>query len=144
MSSQLVLLFSHCIILTHLSFSDGGLLCLHDFVREPGLGCCVRPSHWISGGTEPLDPHRQAHSVVGWWSQMLSTPHLDLMCFYSRRCLSHRLVLSTPFGVISYLLLWFVPRGWTSPTGSVLWFLAVACLFETLMSVSATATFTQW
>uniref|UniRef100_A0A8C4I6Y4 Major facilitator superfamily domain containing 2a-like 2 n=1 Tax=Dicentrarchus labrax TaxID=13489 RepID=A0A8C4I6Y4_DICLA len=44
------------------------------------------------------------------------------------------LVLSTPFGVLSYLLLWFVPRGSVSKALSVLWFLTAACLFETLMS----------
>ncbi|XP_070824953.1 sodium-dependent lysophosphatidylcholine symporter 1-B-like [Chaetodon trifascialis] len=44
------------------------------------------------------------------------------------------LVLSTPFGVLSYLLLWFVPRGSMSQAVSVLWFLTAACLFETLMS----------
>ncbi|XP_062283118.1 sodium-dependent lysophosphatidylcholine symporter 1-B-like [Scomber scombrus] len=44
------------------------------------------------------------------------------------------LVLSTPFGVLSYLLLWFVPQGSTSQALSVLWVLTTACLFETLMS----------
>ncbi|KAM9350496.1 sodium-dependent lysophosphatidylcholine symporter 1-B-like [Symphorus nematophorus] len=44
------------------------------------------------------------------------------------------LVLSTPFGVLSYLLLWFVPGASMSQTVSVLWFLTAACLFETLMS----------
>eukprot|EP00064_Thunnus_orientalis_P011447 superscaffoldBa00001654_g11478 len=44
------------------------------------------------------------------------------------------LVLSTPFGVLSYLLLWFVPRGSMSQAVSVLWFLTTSCLFETLMS----------
>lgn len=45
-----------------------------------------------------------------------------------------RLVLSTPFGVLSYLLLWFGPPG---PAGvSVPWFLVTTCLFETLMSVN--------
>uniref|UniRef100_UPI0037E84BFF sodium-dependent lysophosphatidylcholine symporter 1-B-like n=1 Tax=Semicossyphus pulcher TaxID=241346 RepID=UPI0037E84BFF len=44
------------------------------------------------------------------------------------------LVLSTPFAVLSYLLLWFVPRGSVSQALSVLWFLTAACLFETLMS----------
>ncbi|XP_040007642.1 sodium-dependent lysophosphatidylcholine symporter 1 [Xiphias gladius] len=44
------------------------------------------------------------------------------------------LVLSTPFGVLSYLLLWFEPHGSMSQTLSVLWFLTAACLFETLMS----------
>lgn len=54
--------------------------------------------------------------------------------------LSRRLILSTPLAVLSYLMLWFVPRGWTSPTASVLWFLTVTCLFESLMSVSRLAT----
>ncbi|XP_040921956.1 sodium-dependent lysophosphatidylcholine symporter 1 [Toxotes jaculatrix] len=44
------------------------------------------------------------------------------------------LVLSTPFGVLSYLLLWFEPHGSMSQPLSVLWFLTAACLFETLMS----------
>ncbi|XP_042265402.1 sodium-dependent lysophosphatidylcholine symporter 1-B-like [Thunnus maccoyii] len=44
------------------------------------------------------------------------------------------LVLSTPFGVLSYLLLWFVPQGSMSQAVSVLWFLTTSCLFETLMS----------
>ncbi|XP_038577745.1 sodium-dependent lysophosphatidylcholine symporter 1 [Micropterus salmoides] len=44
------------------------------------------------------------------------------------------LVLSTPFGVLSYLLLWFVPQGSMSQDLCVLWFLTAACLFETLMS----------
>lgn len=32
--------------------TDGGLLCVHDFICEPGLGCCHRPSAWISGGPQ--------------------------------------------------------------------------------------------
>ncbi|XP_074498620.1 sodium-dependent lysophosphatidylcholine symporter 1-B-like [Sebastes fasciatus] len=44
------------------------------------------------------------------------------------------LILSTPFAILFYLLLWFVPRGWMSQGLSVLWFLTAACLFETLMS----------
>lgn len=87
---------------------------------------------------------------------MLNTLHLELICDAAPQALllnraddvsSHRLVLSTPFGVLSYLLLWFVPRGPTSPAVGVLWFLTAACLFETLMSVSVTGTshpFTQW
>ncbi|XP_018530057.2 sodium-dependent lysophosphatidylcholine symporter 1-B-like, partial [Lates calcarifer] len=43
------------------------------------------------------------------------------------------LVLSTPFGVLSYLLLWFEPHHISQPL-RVLWFLAASCLFETLMS----------
>ncbi|KAG7215983.1 hypothetical protein INR49_003504, partial [Caranx melampygus] len=44
------------------------------------------------------------------------------------------LVLSCPFGILSYLLLWFQPHGSMSESGSVLWFFTVSCLFETLMS----------
>ncbi|XP_076022910.1 sodium-dependent lysophosphatidylcholine symporter 1-B-like [Genypterus blacodes] len=44
------------------------------------------------------------------------------------------LVLSMPFGVLSYLLLWFMPQGSMSQAVSVPWFLTAACLFETLMS----------
>uniref|UniRef100_A0A668AMB5 Major facilitator superfamily domain containing 2a-like 2 n=1 Tax=Myripristis murdjan TaxID=586833 RepID=A0A668AMB5_9TELE len=43
-------------------------------------------------------------------------------------------VLSMPFGVISYVLLWFVPPGSVSQAFSVPWFLAATCLFETIMS----------
>ncbi|XP_054644241.1 sodium-dependent lysophosphatidylcholine symporter 1-B-like isoform X2 [Dunckerocampus dactyliophorus] len=41
-------------------------------------------------------------------------------------------VLSMPFGVLSYVLLWFVPQVKTSLKTT--WFVAAACLFETLMS----------
>nr|XP_020467571.1 sodium-dependent lysophosphatidylcholine symporter 1-like [Monopterus albus] len=44
------------------------------------------------------------------------------------------LILSTPFGVLSYVLLWLEPPGSTSQALNVLWFLTSACLFETLMS----------
>ncbi|XP_072304757.1 sodium-dependent lysophosphatidylcholine symporter 1-B-like [Eucyclogobius newberryi] len=44
------------------------------------------------------------------------------------------LVLSAPFAVLSYVLLWFVPHASMSAALTVLWFLAVTCLFETLMS----------
>ncbi|XP_061760068.1 LOW QUALITY PROTEIN: sodium-dependent lysophosphatidylcholine symporter 1-like [Nerophis ophidion] len=46
--------------------------------------------------------------------------------------LTPRLVLSTPFGVLSYVLLWFVPQVKTSLKTT--WFVAAACLLETLMS----------
>lgn len=83
--------------------------------------------------------HPSANSLHGWLSY-----HLEFVygcslrrCFqHSQWCLSHRLVLSTPFGILSYLLLWFVPGGLMSPAVTVLWFLIAACLFETLMSVS--------
>ncbi|XP_071333181.1 sodium-dependent lysophosphatidylcholine symporter 1-B-like [Trachinotus anak] len=44
------------------------------------------------------------------------------------------LVLSTPFAVLSYLLLWFKPPRSMSQSISVLWFFTASCLFETLMS----------
>ncbi|KAM4736736.1 sodium-dependent lysophosphatidylcholine symporter 1-B-like [Anableps anableps] len=44
------------------------------------------------------------------------------------------LVISTPFGILSYVLLWFVPAHSMSEAACVLWFLTAACLFETLMS----------
>nr|XP_057906973.1 sodium-dependent lysophosphatidylcholine symporter 1-B-like isoform X3 [Doryrhamphus excisus] len=43
-------------------------------------------------------------------------------------------VLSTPFGVLSYVLLWFVPRDIHKTSLKTTWFVATACLFETLMS----------
>ena len=44
-----------------------------------------------------------------------------------------RLLLSTPFSILSYLLLWFVPQG--SAALTLIWSLTTTCLFETLMSV---------
>ncbi|XP_028309260.1 sodium-dependent lysophosphatidylcholine symporter 1-B-like [Gouania willdenowi] len=44
------------------------------------------------------------------------------------------LVVSTPLGILSYLLLWFVPPGLMSSWICVLWVLIASCLFETLMS----------
>uniref|UniRef100_A0A3B3ZIF9 Uncharacterized protein n=1 Tax=Periophthalmus magnuspinnatus TaxID=409849 RepID=A0A3B3ZIF9_9GOBI len=46
--------------------------------------------------------------------------------------LSPWLALSAPFAVLSYLLLWFVPS--LSDAQTVVWFLSVSCLFETVMS----------
>ncbi|XP_062316502.1 sodium-dependent lysophosphatidylcholine symporter 1-like [Osmerus eperlanus] len=43
-------------------------------------------------------------------------------------------VVSMPLAVLSYLLLWFVPRGSMSQAFSVPWYLTASCLFETLMS----------
>ncbi|KAK0133947.1 Sodium-dependent lysophosphatidylcholine symporter 1-B [Merluccius polli] len=43
-------------------------------------------------------------------------------------------VLSMPFAILSYVLLWFMPHGSMSQAFSVPWFLVAACLFETLMS----------
>uniref|UniRef100_A0A3P9KSV8 Zgc:171501 n=1 Tax=Oryzias latipes TaxID=8090 RepID=A0A3P9KSV8_ORYLA len=44
------------------------------------------------------------------------------------------LLISTPFGVLSYVLLWSVPAGSMSEAGGVLWFLIATCLFEMSMS----------
>ncbi|KAM9342422.1 sodium-dependent lysophosphatidylcholine symporter 1-B-like [Pholidichthys leucotaenia] len=44
------------------------------------------------------------------------------------------LVISTPLGILSYLLLWSVPPGSVSEAVRVSWFLIAACLFETFMS----------
>ncbi|KAM9856155.1 sodium-dependent lysophosphatidylcholine symporter 1-B-like [Aulostomus maculatus] len=44
------------------------------------------------------------------------------------------LLLSMPFAVLSYLLLWFVPPVSMSPSLRVVWFLTATCLFESLMS----------
>ncbi|XP_024149255.1 sodium-dependent lysophosphatidylcholine symporter 1 [Oryzias melastigma] len=44
------------------------------------------------------------------------------------------LLLSTPFGVLSYVLVWSVPAGSMSEAGGVLWLLVTTCLFETFMS----------
>uniref|UniRef100_A0A3B3Z5R4 Sodium-dependent lysophosphatidylcholine symporter 1-like n=1 Tax=Poecilia mexicana TaxID=48701 RepID=A0A3B3Z5R4_9TELE len=44
------------------------------------------------------------------------------------------LVVSTPFGILSYVLLWLVPADSMSEAACVLWFLTAACLFETFMS----------
>ncbi|MEQ2282244.1 hypothetical protein AMECASPLE_038561, partial [Ameca splendens] len=44
------------------------------------------------------------------------------------------LVISTPFCILSYVLLWFVPSDSMPEAACVLWILTVACLFKTLMS----------
>ncbi|XP_036386716.1 sodium-dependent lysophosphatidylcholine symporter 1-like, partial [Megalops cyprinoides] len=44
------------------------------------------------------------------------------------------IVLSMPFGVFSYIMLWFTPQGATSPVFSFFWHLTMSCLFETFMS----------
>ncbi|KAM9429710.1 sodium-dependent lysophosphatidylcholine symporter 1-like [Salvelinus alpinus] len=45
-----------------------------------------------------------------------------------------RVVLAMPFGVLSYVLLWFMPQGSMSQAFSVPWYLTASCLFETLMT----------
>ncbi|MEQ2213363.1 hypothetical protein XENOCAPTIV_013673 [Xenoophorus captivus] len=61
----------------------------------------------------------------------LGTPDLNITFFFT-----DRLVISTPFCILSYVLLWFVPSDSMPEAACVLWFLTVACLFKTLMSVS--------
>lgn len=118
--------------------SDGGLLRVPDLVCEPGLGRRDGPSDRIPGGPQSLDARREAHPLVGWPAAKLratlSKSKMPPAGVPLSRRLSHRLVLSTPFGIVSYLLLWFVPPG--SAGVGVLWFLATTCLFETLMSVN--------
>lgn len=46
---------------------------------------------------------------------------------------SPRIIFSTPFAVISYFLIWFVPD---ISRGQVLWYLVFYCLFQTLVTVS--------
>uniref|UniRef100_A0A3Q3X4C7 Uncharacterized protein n=1 Tax=Mola mola TaxID=94237 RepID=A0A3Q3X4C7_MOLML len=68
----------------------------------------------------------------------VSDPLVGYLVGRSRRTpvgkLTPWLLLSAPFGVLSYLLLWSMPPGSASPAVRTLWFLAAACLFETLMS----------
>ncbi|CAJ1084655.1 sodium-dependent lysophosphatidylcholine symporter 1 [Xyrichtys novacula] len=98
-----------------------------DAVTDPLVGYLVSRSEWTPIGK--LIPW-----LVG-WLVCLSCIYPSSRCFIKlSQCLSDRLVLSTPFAVFSYLLLWFVPRGFTSQALSVLWFLVAACLFETLIS----------
>uniref|UniRef100_A0A6Q2YEN5 Uncharacterized protein n=1 Tax=Esox lucius TaxID=8010 RepID=A0A6Q2YEN5_ESOLU len=44
------------------------------------------------------------------------------------------IVLSMPFGVFSYVLMWFMPQGSMSEAFSVSWYLMASCLFHTLMT----------
>lgn len=46
---------------------------------------------------------------------------------------SHRIMFSTPFAIISYFLIWFVPD---ISTGQVMWYLVFYCAFQTLVTVS--------
>lgn len=42
-------------------------------------------------------------------------------------------MFSTPFAIISYFLIWFVPD---ISTGQVMWYLVFYCAFQTLVTVS--------
>lgn len=46
---------------------------------------------------------------------------------------SQRIIFSTPFAVISYFLIWFVPD---ISRGQVMWYLVFYCMFQTLVTVS--------
>lgn len=48
-------------------------------------------------------------------------------------CFSQRIIFSTPFAVISYFLIWFVPD---ISRGQVMWYLVFYCTFQTLVTVS--------
>ncbi|KAJ8370759.1 hypothetical protein SKAU_G00107870 [Synaphobranchus kaupii] len=43
------------------------------------------------------------------------------------------LVFSTPFGVLSYVMMWFTPQDTMSPTLSFSWYFIMCCLFDTFM-----------
>lgn len=49
---------------------------------------------------------------------------------------SQRIIFSTPFAVISYFLIWFVPD---ISRGQVMWYLVFYCIFQTLVTVSWTS-----
>ncbi|XP_042563480.1 sodium-dependent lysophosphatidylcholine symporter 1-like [Clupea harengus] len=44
------------------------------------------------------------------------------------------MVISTPLGILSYVLLWSAPRGSDSLASSIPWYLITSCLFQTFMS----------
>ncbi|KAG5838554.1 hypothetical protein ANANG_G00224870 [Anguilla anguilla] len=44
------------------------------------------------------------------------------------------LVFSTPFGVLSYIMMWFTPQDTMSPVFSFSWYFIMCCLFDTFMS----------
>ncbi|KAG7472311.1 hypothetical protein MATL_G00107590 [Megalops atlanticus] len=44
------------------------------------------------------------------------------------------LVFTTPFGVLSYIMMWFTPQDTMSPAFSFSWYFTMCCLFDTFMS----------
>ena len=116
-----------------------------DAVTDPLVGYLVSRSRWTPIG-----------KLMPWcvWNQTINTffKILFILCglhlhcvsaLSSRLCLVHsglwcfcRVVLSMPFAILSYVLLWFMPQDSMSQALSVPWFLVAACMFETLMSVS--------
>lgn len=52
-------------------------------------------------------------------------------------CFSLRILISTPFAVLTYFLIWYVPP---VEQGKVLWYLVFYCLFQSLQTVSLAST----
>lgn len=46
-----------------------------------------------------------------------------------------RIIFSTPFAVLTYLLIWYVPP---FEEGKVIWYLVFYCLFQSMQTVSTT------
>lgn len=44
------------------------------------------------------------------------------------------IVFTTPFGVLSYIMLWFTPQDTMTPASSFCWYFIWCCLFDTFMS----------
>lgn len=44
-----------------------------------------------------------------------------------------RIIFSTPFAVLTYLLIWYVPP---FEEGKVIWYLVFYCLFQSMQTVS--------
>ena len=90
-------------------------------------GVCVKPDnrHFLKILFILCGLHLHCVSAL---SSRLCLVHSGLWCF----C---RVVLSMPFAILSYVLLWFMPQDSMSQALSVPWFLVAACMFETLMSV---------
>lgn len=94
-----------------------------DSISDPLIGYLVGRSPWTSIG-----------KLTPWLVQLQAESRVPDAGVALSRCLCGRLLLSTPFGILSYLLLWFGPPG--PADFSVPWFLVTTCLFETLMSVN--------
>ena len=133
--------------------TDGGLLRVlilfvsraWDAVTDPLIGYLVsRSKRTPIGKLIPwlvwLDPRR--FTCTSFWVEL---GFISGCCTHqSHQCSSHRLLVSSPLAVLSYVLLWFEPGGAVSQPLSVLWFLTVTCLFETLMSVSVAGAGSRW
>lgn len=65
---------------------------------------------------------------AGRWEKMLWVASC-----WANAVFSQRIIVSTPFAVISYFLIWFVPD---ISSGQVMWYLIFYCIFQTLVTVS--------